>query len=364
MQISGWWGLYAAERALRPGQPAGLGRHLSLKARQSLGLVMPVVLVFSLGQGLSDRLWPRWADRAWAQPIGVSLLAGTVLILSPAFVRLAWPTRPLPPGPLRDRLERLARRLGFRCTDILVWDTGHALVNAGVTGALPWYRYVLLTDAMVDYLDDYEIAAVFGHELGHIAHRHMVSFGVFLVGSLGVMALAGGAIDERLAAVPTWVDVRGDGLAATAIQAGATLLTFGLYFGVVFGLVSRRFERQADVFGCRAVSCGELDCPPHVDIDRRAGPIPKDVAICPVGIRIFANALSNVAALNGMEPAARSWRHGSIARRIAFLEGLEGKPEAERRFQVGVGRLRLTMGLALLAVVLIALSTGAIGRLR
>jgi STE24 endopeptidase len=364
MQLLGWWGLYPAERVLRPGWTAGPGRYLSLKARQSLGLILPVVLVFSVGQGVVERLWPRWAAGAWAQPVGVAVLAALVLVLSPVFVRLAWPTRPLPPGPLRDRLERLAKRLGFRCTDILVWDTGHALVNAGVTGALPWFRYVLLTDALVDFLDDYEIAAVFGHELGHIAHRHMLSFGGLLVGSLGVLAVVGGVIDEHLAAVPGLLALRSDGAVAMAIQAAAALLSFGLYFLLVFGHVSRRFERQADVFGCRAVSCGRAACPPHADVDRGPGPVPAPVALCPVGIRIFANALANVAALNGMEPEARSWRHGSIARRIAFLEGLEGRPEAERRFQLGVSRLRLALGLALLAALLLALATGEVGRLR
>jgi STE24 endopeptidase len=148
------------------------------------------------------------------------------------------------------------------------------------------------------------------------------------------------------------------------LQGGAALVCFGLYFVLVFGHVSRRFERQADVFGCRAVSCGQEDCPPHDDIDRRSGPVPARVGLCPVGIRIFANALANVAALNGMEPAARSWRHGSIARRIAFLEGLEGKPEVERRFQLGVSRLRVALGLALLAVLAFAVATGEIGHLR
>jgi STE24 endopeptidase len=192
----------------------------------------------------------------------------------------------------------------------------------------------------------------------------MLSFGAFLVGSLGVLAVVGGVIDEHLAAVPGLLAIRGDGAVAMALQAAAALVSFGLYFLLIFGHVSRRFERQADVFGCRAVSCGRAACPPHADIDHGPGPIPSPVALCPVGIRIFANALANVAALNGMEPEARSWRHGSIARRIAFLEGLEGRPEAERRFQLGVSRLRLALGLGLLAVLLLALATGEIGHLR
>ena len=72
--------------------------------------------------------------------------------------------------------------------------------------------------------------------------------------------------------------------------------------------------------------------------------------LCPVGIRIFANALANVAMLNGMEYGSRSWRHGSISRRIAFLESLEGRPEAERRFQTAVGRLRLALAVVLFSL--------------
>src|SRR3954452_11992097 len=71
-QLLGWWGLYAAERALRPagssgaGRVANLGRFLTLKVRQSLGLVLPGVLVFSLGQDLARRQCPAWPDGGWA----------------------------------------------------------------------------------------------------------------------------------------------------------------------------------------------------------------------------------------------------------------------------------------------------------
>jgi hypothetical protein len=60
----------------------------------------------------------------------------------------------------------------------------------------------------------------------------------------------------------------------------------------------------------------------------------------------------------------RSWRHGSIKWRIGFLEGLEGRPEAERLFQARVGRLRLGVALALIAVLVYAMANGAIEQLR
>lgn len=371
-QLIGWWGLYAAERALRPsgrhgsGQVANLGRFLTLKVRQSLGLVLPGLLVFSLGQDLARQQWPGWAGGGWAPLAGMAFMGLLVLVLSPLFVRLAWPTHPLPTGPLRDRLEHLAKRYGFRCTDILVWDTGHVLVNAGVTGPLPWFRYVLLTDALIENLNPLEVAAVFGHEIGHIAHRHLFYLGFFSVGSLGVMALLPKFIDAYLIPIsPLLVPIAGgDSILVSILQSGLGLLSLAAYFLLFFGHVSRRFERQADVFGCRTVSCGQSDCPPHIDPDSPMGTTPAMVPLCPVGIRIFANALANVAALNGMEHGMRSWRHGSIKWRIGFLEGLEGRPEAERRFQTGVGRLRLGLALALIAVLVYAMANGAIDQLR
>jgi STE24 endopeptidase len=318
-------------------------------------MVLPAAALYGLGVDVVSRYWPAAAESTWEQPLSLVVLGVVVLTLAPAFVRIAWPTRPLPPGPLRDRLERLAQRAGFRCTDILLWDTNQAIVNAGVTGFLPWYRYVLLTDALVDGLNPHEIAAVFGHEIGHIAHRHLLYFGFFILGSLAVLVFGGEAAAPLRSWTPPAVEtlVWGDSTVAQIVQVAAGLAIVGLYFLAAFGYVSRRFERQADVFGCRAVSCGRPDCPPHADFDGRPGPSPPAGAmeLCPVGVRIFVSALSNVAMLNGMRPTAWSWRHGSIVRRIAFLESLVDRPDAERRFQTGVRRMRRGVAVALLAAV-------------
>ena len=247
-QVAGWWGLAHGDRASRgeielllganPTRPT-VGRYVLNQARQSLGMVLPAVLIFALGQDLARWIWPTRAVEPNFQLGLMIVLSGSVLILAPAFVRLSWPTRPLPHGPLRDRLERVAARFGFRCTDILVWDTGGVVVNAGVTGATPWYRYVLLTDALIDGLNDHEIAAVFGHEVGHARHRHLGFFGLFLVGSVGVMTLVGASVGEPtirailpVELTPTWM---------TVAQGGAVFLAGLTYFGLVFGHLSRRF---------------------------------------------------------------------------------------------------------------------------
>ncbi len=363
-QFAGWWGVYEAERVLRPSFGIdGLRRHLWLKGRMSLGMVLPVAAFYGLGTDLIHRIWPSTRESPWEQTLSLAAMGLLVVTLAPLFVRIAWPTRSLPAGPLRDRLESLARRFGFRCTDILVWDTNQLIVNAGVTGSLPWFRYVLLTDALIENLEPHEVAAVFGHEVGHIAHRHLAYFAFFLVASLSAVAMAtegpGVPISQWLPSamtLPAWAS--GESTLAQVIQALTFLILGGGYFLGIFGYVSRRFERQADVYGCRVVSCGHDDCPPHTDLDGmpRTPPGPSTIPLCPVGIRIFINSLANVAIQNGMKPEAWSWRHGSIAKRITFLESLIEKPEAERDFQSGVKRLRRGLAL-LLAVVFAAIVT-------
>jgi hypothetical protein len=81
--------------------------------------------------------------------------------------------------------------------------------------------------------------------------------------------------------------------------------------------------------------------------------------LCPIGIRIFINALSSVALLNGLRPGAWSWRHGSIVRRIAFLETLIDRPDAERQFQSRVTFMRRGVAVVMVcAVVALAAMTG------
>ena len=279
-----------------------------------------------------------------------------MLAVSPLFIRLAWPTRSLPPGPLRRRLERIAARVDFAFTDVLVWDTGNMMVNACVTGILPRFRYVLLTDALIDSLSPLEVAAVFGHEIGHIAHRHLLYFAFFFVGSLGVLTILAevvslaGPYAEQAATLTPWTPA----VVSEMFQGVALLGALGLYFWFIFGHLSRRFERQADVFGSKVVSCDMADCPPHKDLDHEQSPPPearRGPQLCPVGIRIFADALASVARTNGLDPTGRSWRHGSIARRISFLEGLERRPESEGDFQRSVRRLRIGLGIVLLLAI-------------
>jgi Zn-dependent protease with chaperone function len=111
-------------------------------------------------------------------------------------------------GPLQLECRRLQNSAGFNAF------------------ALPGGRIVLL-DGLLDQLDDDEVLAVLGHELGHVSHRHGMQG---LVRSFALVAVAGGVLGDFSTVAAT---------AAAGLQ--------GLSY-------SRDAEREADAFALRFVA--------------------------------------------------------------------------------------------------------------
>ena len=108
-----------------------------------------------------------------------------------------------------------------------------------------------------------------------------------------------------------------------SVQAAILLMVVAGMFALVFGYVSRKFERQADVFAARvmrgaegesdgawaggaAVASAVMDYP-------LTTPAPAVGSVDRHGAAVFCSALERVAAVNNIPIAARSWCHGSIA---------------------------------------------------
>ncbi len=362
--VLSWVMLYPVDRVIRaatlrvrmlegaPPQPVwGLGRYLDYKFRhQVLVIAVPMLIVILIRhytsahrEGLARALRIPWAADAL-----LGLAAAAVLLIAPALIRVIWWPSALPPGDLRDRLERLCRRVGLRVRNILVWDSGALIVNAAVMGFVAPIRYVLLSDGLVQSMHPRQIEAVFAHEAGHVRHHHLPFYLVFALCS---MMIVGGALEGlvRLA------DVDDATLQLTAMA--ATLLIWG----AGFGYVSRCFERQADVFGVRAIApdierCSD-DCAVHgptaagveaAHATAAAGP-PPTAALCAGATHVFGSTLLQIADLNGIPREAPSWRHGSITARCRLLHDLARSPAAAARFD---RRLRaIKVGLALVALV-------------
>ncbi|MFM2092665.1 MAG: hypothetical protein RLZZ127_3154, partial [Planctomycetota bacterium] len=241
---------------------------------------------------------------------GIAAAAALVLLAPGLLIRL-WGAKPLPAGPGRDLVEDCCRRTGIRVASVLAWPTpGGRTYNAAALGLLPWWRWVLVTEDLLRDFRPEQVSAVIGHELGHVRHRHLLLYLVVL----------GCLVQVSLLVAPHLV---GAGLLPFLPELEATaivlvLLTLvGIRFG--FGPVSRACERQADLAGAACAGRG-------------------DVA---AGAPVMADALSSVAMLSGQPENAPSWRHRSIADRVAYLHAVARRPALAADHHRGVRRMRL-----------------------
>jgi STE24 endopeptidase len=364
--LLGWACTYGVERALHryAGDTTfpGRGAYVALQARHNLLLLIPALLLITLQQILLSFL-PGGATEGLVAALTVGL-AVTVVVLIPWILRTVLGLRPLPDGPLRRRLESAARRLRFRCSDILLWETHDSLANAMVTGIVPWLRYVIITDRLAEHMTGPELEAVFGHEVSHVKHRHMLYYMGFIVVSLALGWFGWQALDGSLMPpLKEWMHGAFPDVYRVLAEYGVfeDLLLLGLLcveIVVLFGFISRRCERQADVDGCRAVSCTDPLCAFHTDDE----PLPPNGhGLCPTGIRTFIGALEKVALLNGISRERpgwlSSWQHSTIAKRVRFLERLAADPREESRLHFSVRLIQLGILTGLVAVVLWAAPT-------
>ena len=311
-----WWVWYPIERRLHETAllhrldqglpvhlPPGRWPYVLTQLRLNILLMLvPMLLILGLSQALTDFF--ATDDRGinpWVE-LGTGLVAISVLAASPWIARWLLGLRRLPDGSIRRDLQAICARHRVRVRDIMLWRTGGTMINAAVMGLVPWLRYVVLTDGLIEQLPQRQVQAVMAHEVGHVRHRHMIWLLVCLMATL---VLGQWALELLVGFTPvSMVDPTGPG----------AILQLAVVFAVIFvlfGWMSRRFERQADTFAVQHLSA-ESD---------GSGRIDEDSAMA------MAGALDSIASLQAIDPRRRSWRHGSIAWRCEYLRALVERPE-------------------------------------
>ncbi len=344
-----WWVIHPVENASREAGFLGSNstrlEYVIFNVRHQLLIVaIPLTLiVFAYAATHENREWfVKHTGSPWAPEAILGLTATILFILSPLLLRYIWSTTSLPQGELRDKLERLCERINLRVRDILVWHSDGQMVNAAVMGLFPQLRYILLSDTLIEKMNDDEIESVFGHEAGHIYHHHIPFFLLFAFSSMLIVS----AVMEFLTRMstgmnPIW-NLDQDTIQFIGMGALVPL------WGVCFGWISRRFERQADVYGAWCASPFERDidcatpCAVHCDFETQSANA-SDSGVCSTGAHVFVGALRKVAILNGIPPEEPSWRHSSIASRMTFLTAQSGDPIMAQRFSGTIRAIKRTL---------------------
>jgi STE24 endopeptidase len=344
-----WWSQFPADRALREqsmlfaleddlpvhAPPAFAGYFASQLRLQVLFTLIPIAMILIL-RDLMMIVLLRTGIIARDSAAEAMLLLGCsaiVFLVSPAILKHVLRTQPLPRSPLRSKLEEMCQRCGLRYRDILLWRTDNNMGNAAVMGILPWVRYILLSDLLLETMSDEQIEAVFAHEAGHIVHKHMAWYVVLVFILMLAMTAPAEAIKTHIEAfgLPRWAASRVD----LAIEAAGVAIFFAM-----FGLLSRRFERQADVYAARTMQ-GSGD---KVGSDTVTASMPLTLSpshpitlsahsyVGEYGAAVFASALQRVAIVNNIPIGARNFSHGSIAARMKYLHDLSADPARTGQF--------------------------------
>ncbi len=331
--------------------PPSFGAYLLEAIRHRAAIILvPVCLLAASSEGL-DRAFgwlarrnPGYAQSEWstaAPELAQLCLALGVLCLMPVLLRYVWRTTSLAVCPTRDRLESMCREQGVRIRDILIWHTSSGMLNGALIGVLPRVRYILLTDALMERLPGEQLEAVMAHEIAHARRHHLpwllaAMVGVVTVCTTGLWLLVRPALmaiesqEQRV----FWSD------AVAGIAIGVALVCAFL----VFGWISRKFERQADAFATQHLS--------GVRFNRR---LPHPADRCPVisgqAANAMGQALATVAASSGMRPERFTFRHGSIAGRQRAIAALVGRSALRLPIDRVVWRIKaatiVTIGVAI-----------------
>lgn len=241
------------------------------------------------------------------------LLLLAMYIFTPFALKYLWVTKPLPEGPLRIYLDAIAFRANIKVRDFLIWQVGRRpFVNALLIGLFPFNRFVIFTDSLIKNLADDEIAAVFAHEVGHAKFNHLLILLLFTVAYLSILFSLSGALESLL----------GNGIG----NFGFSLTMIMVFWLVLFGQLSRRFELQADWYAA------EITADPDS----------------------FTRALTKIAYLNGipMQTSGLSTlTHPSIDKRINSIANRTGFASSQAKtMKKIIAILAVAVSLALIGV--------------
>jgi Zn-dependent protease with chaperone function len=301
----------------------------------SIPVLLPY-LVLSAVEDLVNALPASPAKDFLASPAGQAvyflLFLGIVVVVAPSMLRFIWGCKPLEPGEMRDRIERLCARAGIAYADILDWPIfGGRMITAGVMGFVKRFRYLLVTRTLLSALDPSEIESVIAHEIGHVRKKHLLFYLMFFA---GFMLISYAIVDLVIYLVifvePIFRFFTDMGFNQLTLSSAflTTLwgIAFLIYFRFVFGYYMRNFERQADGFVFTLFDSA----------------------------RPLISTLEKIAVSSGQSADRPNWHHYSISERIGFLAACESDRSHIRRHDRKIRR-------SIIAYLSVMLAVGFVG---
>jgi STE24 endopeptidase len=227
----------------------------------------------AVGGALAMVLLRRFPRRWWIPGAGLVVLLSVVfvylapVVLDPLFNKFT----PLPRGPLRSEVFRLAKKSGVDVGQVYRVDASRRTTgaNAYVNG-LGHTKRVVLYDNLIRDFPRREVASVVAHELGHVKHND-VPRGLLWLAIVAVPATwLAKVLTEALLRWGGWRPSRDaeeqrklGPEALPALALALSVVSFAV--GIASNLLSRRVEASADSFALQQTH----DPKGFIDLERR-----------------------------------------------------------------------------------------------
>ena len=205
---------------------------------------------------LMERMGEYWWLYVWLFWLGFNLLALLIYptVIAPLFNKFT----PLADAPLKERIEALLARCGFRSSGLFVMDGSKrsAHGNAYFTGFGRAKRIVFF-DTLLEKLAPAEVEAVLAHELGHYKRRHVWKrIGLLALATFGFLWLLGRLIDAPWFYAGLGMTSQGTATALVLFSLAIPAFTFPL--SPLMSALSRRHEYEADAYAAQQTRAGDL----------------------------------------------------------------------------------------------------------
>ena len=188
---------------------------------------------------------------------------------------------------LLDTVRRHAQNAGIGMPEVAIYDAPE--MNAFATGMTKNSALVAVSTGLLQQMDREQVAAVLGHEIGHVANGDMVTM-TLIQGVLNTLVILAARIVGRL--VDSWLsggraDDRGGSGIGYFVTVMVLQLVFGLFASMIVMAFSRWREFRADAAGARLAGRGAMvSALQRLQGDHGENTLPKTLAAFGISDRV------------------------------------------------------------------------------
>ena len=222
-----------------------------------LTLILGIPLIYIVLYLMSlEAIGDLWWLYVW---LTLSIFTVTMMWIYPTFISpLFNKFKPLDNELLRNRIDSLLKRTGFKNDGIYVMDGSKrsAHGNAYFTG-LGKSKRIVFFDTLLSGMEDREVEAILAHELGHFHHKHIRQrMATSLIFTLLSLALLGYLIKQDWFYYGLGISYPSNHTALVLFS--LTLPVFSFFISPISNHFSRKHEFQADAFAARHTDSNDL----------------------------------------------------------------------------------------------------------